>query len=100
MPDIADKPFTSVLAEDVSYDPQQSPLMNIGHNLARAGDKVIMRNQWRDRAHQMDQALEEWRQRQAILQQRLAAERRSPQPIGWPRYAAPAPGLFGGRSPL
>ena len=69
---VTNKPFTSVLAEDVTYDPNQSALMNVGHNLARAGDKVIMRNRWQDRAIQMEQAMEKLRQEQAIARRRAA----------------------------
>jgi len=85
MPHIADKPFTSVLAEDVRYDPQQGLLANVGDNLARAGDKVIARNMYRDRARQMNQALAQWQQDQAALRQRMAAAARPAAPLmGYP----------------
>jgi hypothetical protein len=88
MPHIADKPFMNVLAEDVRVDPQQGVLGNIGNNLARAGDKMIMRNQYRDRARQMNLALQDWQRTQAILRQRQPAV---PQqlPYLWPRFLPP-----------
>jgi hypothetical protein len=70
--EIADKPFLHVLGEDVRYDLQQSLFSNVGENLVRAGDKVITRNRWRNRARQMNQTMAAYNQQQAALRQRTA----------------------------
>jgi hypothetical protein len=71
MPDIADKPFLSVLAEEPTWNPASGPLTNLGQNLARGADKVLTRNTYRDRARQMNLALDQWRRDQAVLRRRV-----------------------------
>ena len=90
MPDLADKPFMNVLAEDVRINPRLGLLGNINENLTRASDKVDVRTMNRNRAWQLNQAMQEWQRDQAALRQRAA------QPYGQP----PAPGLFEAYKPL
>jgi hypothetical protein len=66
------KPFTDVLAEHVSYDPDAGLLGNIGENLNRGIDKVYTRNMWRDRADRMQAAIAQDRERQALAHTKMA----------------------------
>jgi hypothetical protein len=92
MPHIADKPFLDTLGEDVRFDPQQSVFENIGNNFDRAFDKVYTRNMYRNRARQMNQALEAWEQNQAILRQRMPTFEPHPLPYTWPKFVPPGGG--------
>lgn len=90
MPHIADKPFVNTLAEDIRYDPTQGIGANIGNNLLNAADKVQTRNMYRNRAAQMNRALEAWQQNQAVLRQRQQPVSAQQQlPISWPKFAPP-----------
>ena len=78
------KPFLNVLAEDVRINPNQGVFENVGNNLFRAGDKMIMRNRYSERAQQMNRAMQEWQQQQAITQQRLGMQKTAEG--GWGRF--------------
>jgi hypothetical protein len=75
-----DKPFLNTLAEDIRVDPQQGVLGNIGGNLATAANKVMTRDMYRTRARQMDQAIQQWQQNQAIMRQRMMTQQQPQQP--------------------
>lgn len=85
MRDLADKPFMDVLGEDIRIDPHQGVFANVGSNLLNAGNKIALRNQYRDRARQMNQALQQWRQNQAAMRQRMTAQQPQQQPGLWPK---------------
>jgi hypothetical protein len=84
------KPFLNTLAEDIRIDPNQGVPGNIGGNLANAANKVMTRDMHRRRAYQLNQAMQDWQQSQAVLRQQQHQQQQ--QPYSWPKFLPPPGG--------
>ena len=83
---MAGSPFLSALVEGARYNPQVGMRDNIDENLTRANDTLNTRHQYQQRAIQMNRALQDWQQQQAILRQR--ATQQPQRPLLWPVHSS------------